>query len=171
VEVLLLKKAMNLSLAASILLLLLLEQLAQAVEPFQDVTQQAGLDGLSGDVAAWGDFDRDGYVDLYVAGQLWKNEKGTRFRRVADVPLAGAAIWGDYDNDGWLDLYSWSDGGKLFRNLEGRGFADVSDRTPRLPGKVSLGAAWGDFNGDGFIDLYVGGYEIWPSEEFPTSFC
>ena len=32
-----------------------------AQQPFEDVTQQAGLEGLSGGVAAWVDFDRDGW--------------------------------------------------------------------------------------------------------------
>ncbi len=140
-------------------------QFACAAEPFQDVTQQLKLNGLSGSAAAWGDFDRDGWVDLYVGGQLWRNDGGKRFALVKDQPLSGASIWGDFDNDGWLDLFSWASG-KLYRNLEGKGFADSGRSLPTKP-KVSLGATWGDFDGDGLLDLYVGGYEVWPAEEFP----
>jgi hypothetical protein len=132
-----------------------------ANEPFLDVTEKSGLKGMSGGVAAWGDFDNDGWTDLYTGGKLWHNEHGRRFSRVPDVPLQGPGIWGDFDNDGFLDLFSWSSGGKLFRNRKGQGFEDVSQNMPRLPMKVSLGATWGDFDGDGFLDLYVGGYEIW----------
>lgn len=135
------------------------DPLVQAAEPFRDVTEEVGLRGMSGDVGAWGDFDNDGWVDLYVGGQLWRNEAGQRFTRVEGSPLQGAGIWGDYDNDGWLDLFSWTAGGKLFKNRDGKSFDDVSDRIPRLPMAVSLGATWGDFDGDGFLDLYVGGYE------------
>lgn len=139
----------------------------RAAEPFEDVTQQVGLDGLSGGVAAWVDFDNDGWCDLYVAGQLWRNEQGKRFRRVEDVPLRGPGIWGDFDNDGWPDLFSWAGGGKLFRNVNGKAFEDVGTRLPKSPVQVSQGAAWGDFNGDGYLDLYVGGYEVWPASEYP----
>ncbi len=143
-----------------------------AAEPFEDVTQQVALDGLSGGVAAWADFDRDGWCDLYVAGQLWRNEQGKRFRRVEDVPLSGPGIWGDFDNDGWPDLFSWAGGGRLFRNVKGKAFEDVGRRLPKSPaqvgqGAVSQGATWGDFDGDGYLDLYVGGYEVWPAKEFP----
>jgi hypothetical protein len=138
-----------------------------ATEPFQDVTDAVGLKGLSGSVAAWGDFDNDGWVDLYAGGQLWRNEDGTRFRRVVGVPLAGPGIWGDFDNDGFLDLFSWSGDGRLFRNQQGGGFVDVGEALPKLPTTVSVGATWGDFDGDGFVDLYVGGYEVWPSKEYP----
>ncbi len=137
-----------------------------AVEPFEEVTQQVGLDGLSGGVAAWADFDGDGWSDLYVAGQLWRNEQGKRFDRMEDVPLSGPGIWGDFDNDGWPDLFSWSGGGRLFRNLNGKAFEDVSHMLPEPPIEVSRGAAWGDFNGDGYLDLYVGGYEVWPDKEY-----
>ena len=68
-------------------------------DQFQDVTEQVGLKGLSGGVAAWGDFDNDGWVDLYTDGQLWRNEQGKRFSPVKDLPRGGAAIWGDFDND------------------------------------------------------------------------
>ena len=139
---------------------------ASAIEPFQDVTEAVGLSGVSGGVAAWVDFDRDGWVDLYTAGQLWKNEKGQRFRRVSDAGLDGDGIWGDCDNDGYPDFFSWSGKGRIFRNLRGKGFEERSDGVPDLPMKVSLGAAWGDFDGDGFIDLYVGGYEIWQVSNF-----
>ena len=137
-----------------------------AVEPFLDVTDQRGLQGLSGGVAAWGDFDNDGWTDLYTGGQLWRNDRGQRFLRVQNLPLQGEGMWGDFDNDGYLDLFSWSAGGKLFRNKRGQGFEDVSGNMPRLPMKVSLGAAWGDFDGDGLLDLYVGGYEIWQVSNF-----
>jgi hypothetical protein len=137
-----------------------------AVEPFEDVTDKIGLKGLSGSVSAWGDFDNDGWVDLYAGGQLWRNEQGKCFTRVENTPLAGAGVWGDFDNDGYLDLFCWS-GGKLFRNLKGKGFELVAEAIPDLPTTVSLGGTWGDFDGDGFLDLYVGGYEVWPSKEYP----
>jgi hypothetical protein len=130
---------------------------AQAAEPFAEVTEAVGLKGVSGDVAAWGDFDGDGWTDLYVGGQLWRNVKG-KFVRV-EGPFSGPALWGDFDNDGRLDLFSWSGGGKLFRNRGEGKFEDASKALPRLPMSVSVGACWGDFDGDGFLDLYVGGYE------------
>lgn len=131
-----------------------------AAEPFQDVTANVGLSGLAIDVGSWGDFNNDGWVDLFVGGQLWRNEKGERFTRVEGTPLLGSGIWGDYDNDGFLDLFVWTAGGRLFKNLDGKSFDDMSERFPRLPIQISLGATWGDFDGDGFLDLYVGGYEI-----------
>lgn len=139
---------------------------SSAVEPFEDVTEKLGLGGLSGSVAAWSDFNNDGWADLYVGGQLWRNEQGNQFKRVENTPLAGPGIWGDFDNDGFLDVFSWAGTGKLFRNIKGESFEVVAG-FPVLPTTVSVGATWGDFNGDGFLDLYVGGYEVWPSKEYP----
>ena len=48
-------------------------RLTQAAEPFVDVTQQVGLDRLSGGVAAWADFDNDGYLDLVSGARLFRN--------------------------------------------------------------------------------------------------
>ena len=134
-------------------------------EPFRNVTDEVGLKGLSGSVAAWGDYDNDGWTDLYVGGQLWRNDRG-QFTCVEGTPLSGPGIWGDFDNDGFLDIFSWQGEGRLFKNLKGQGF-EVVQGLPKLPTTVSLGACWGDFNGDGFLDLYVGGYEVWPSKEYP----
>ena len=88
---------------------------------FSDVTEEAGLAGAgySMGVAA-GDYDNDGFVDLYVAGfnrnQLFHNNGDGTFTDVTEKagvggmvrqgkPWSVAAGWVDYNNDGWLDLF------------------------------------------------------------------
>jgi enediyne biosynthesis protein E4 len=88
---------------------------------FSDVTKKAGLEGIgySMGVAA-GDYDNDGFVDLYIAGfnhnQLMHNNGDGTFKDVTEkagvvgnVPGIGKAWavtagWFDYNNDGLLDL-------------------------------------------------------------------
>jgi hypothetical protein len=89
---------------------------------FTDVTESAGLKGVGYSMgAAAGDYDNDGYVDLYVTGvnrnQLFHNNGNGTFTDVTDgagvggmVPGIGkewsvAAGWFDYNNDGHLDLF------------------------------------------------------------------
>jgi hypothetical protein len=65
--------------------------------------------------AVWGDYDNDGYEDLFLykwgRPELFRNERGRRFVRVtteAGLPSwinANTAIWLDYDRDGLLDLF------------------------------------------------------------------
>ena len=89
---------------------------------FTDVTQKAGLQGIgySMGVAA-GDYDNDGFVDLYVTGvnrnQLFHNNGDGTFTDVTEKAGVGgivsklgkawsvAAGWFDYNNDGLLDLF------------------------------------------------------------------
>jgi hypothetical protein len=84
---------------------------------FTDVTAKAGLDGEGhyGQGVAVGDFDNDGYPDLYVTGYgraiLYHNNGDGTFTDVtakAGVADEGewstSAGWFDYDKDGWLDL-------------------------------------------------------------------
>jgi hypothetical protein len=89
---------------------------------FTDVTESAGLKGIgySMGVAA-GDYDNDGFVDLYVTGvncnQLFHNNGDGTFTDVTEKagvsgripgfgkPWAVTAGWVDYDNDGRLDLF------------------------------------------------------------------
>ena len=88
---------------------------------FTDVTAKAGLAGVGYSMgAAAGDYDNDGFVDLYVTGvnrnQLFRNNGDGTFSDVTEkagvtgtVPGIGkawavAAGWFDYNNDGLLDL-------------------------------------------------------------------
>lgn len=83
---------------------------------FTDVTAEAGLSGEGYSMAAAaGDFDNDGFTDLFVAGvdrnTLYRNLGNGRFGEVtAKAGLNGnhwsiSAAWLDYDNDGYLDLF------------------------------------------------------------------
>ncbi len=94
---------------------------------FEDVTSLAGLEGITGSRSAtWGDYDRDGWVDLFVprrsAGRLMRNLHDGRFEdRTRDAGLASAgaahdARWFDYDRDGYLDLVLQGSGDSLFHN-------------------------------------------------------
>jgi hypothetical protein len=83
---------------------------------FEDVTERAGMkgEGFSMGVAA-GDYDNDGYVDLYVTGyganHLYHNNGDGTFADLArKLAVAGggwstSAGWFDYDRDGRLDLF------------------------------------------------------------------
>jgi tetratricopeptide (TPR) repeat protein len=165
---------------------------------FADVTADAGIDfqhfaGVRssqlpedmGSGAAWGDYDNDGWLDLYVVNEpgpltrspeelaasparaaLYHNEGDGTFTEVAadaGVDFRGfgmAAAWGDYDNDGWADLFVSAYGeNALYRN---NGDGTFEDRTEAagMAGLVGYwsGAAWSDYDLDGSLDLYVGGY-------------
>ena len=67
-----------------------------------------------------------------------------------------AASWFDYDRDGWPDLYVANDfygPDRLYRNLEGKRFEEVTNRVlPHIPW-FSMGTDVGDINNDGWPDL------------------
>jgi hypothetical protein len=128
------------------------------------------------------DFDNDGRVDIFynnLMGQFWalfRNE-GDVFQHVSPQsrvsqlsrPYSGwSAGFIDFDNDGWKDLYSANgdvDNVKpdarqhdtMFRNLDGKRFADVSSEmgTAFLRTGYQRGSAFGDLNNDGFPDIVV----------------
>jgi hypothetical protein len=115
---------------------------------------------------AWGDYDGDGDLDLYVAklgaNKLYRNSAGASFEDVGAAMLIddggnGHGIaWGDYDNDGDLDLYQSDTGGqnRLFRN-DGVDFQNVAPAVGIVDSGPGQGVAWGDFDNDGFLDLYI----------------
>jgi hypothetical protein len=124
-----------------------------------------------GGVAA-GDYDGDGWVDLYfVVGDTNSNRMyrnlgdGTFSLTFSDASLFGTRGCGptfvDYDGDGWLDLFVGGVEGTplyVFRNQADGTFADVTDSTGltrRSELEQNIGAAFGDYDRDGDLDLFV----------------
>lgn len=128
------------------------------------------------------DYDNDGRVDIFyndLMGQSWAlfQNKGDFFRYVSpQSKIAGLSArlsgWSngfiDYDNDGWKDLYSANGDvdniapnarqhDSMFRNVDGKQFADVSEQlgSDFLRVGFQRGSAFGDLNNDGFLDLVV----------------
>ena len=141
---------------------------------FIDVAREWGVEAprrsqeFGGVGAAVADFDRDGFLDLFVANYgpsaMYRNDRGRRFVDVtASVGLffeqhATTPSWGDVDNDGRPDLYvagflatdtHYPD--HLFLNTP----AGFRDALPPIVAEhdASHGVQWVDFDGDGALDL------------------
>jgi enediyne biosynthesis protein E4 len=124
---------------------------------------------------AWGDYDNDGYPDLYVANSgtvsnLYHNNGDETFTKVneepfiTDVSSCAGASWGDCDNDGDLDLFVSTGQLGMYVNWfylnDGDGtFTKVTDSPLVNEATWSSGSAWGDYDKDGDLDLAVGGYD------------
>jgi hypothetical protein len=83
---------------------------------FTDVTEESGIDARGyGMGLAAGDFNNDGWVDLYITyygySQLWRNNGNGTFTDVTQASGTNVEGWGqsaawvDFDRDGWLDLF------------------------------------------------------------------
>ncbi|MGA2693518.1 MAG: FG-GAP-like repeat-containing protein [Opitutaceae bacterium] len=144
---------------------------------FKEMAHAYGLDVVDSSVmAAFCDYDRDGYLDLYIAtnvlnaktnpdgqrGYLFHNNRNGTFTNVTDTAGIGgpsqshSATWWDYDNDGWPDLYVANDYGfpdKLYHNNRDGTFTDVIDRVAPHTSFSSMGSDLGDVNNDGLIDF------------------
>ena len=153
---------------------------------FEDVTEASGiLDFHPTQAAAWGDFDNDGWLDLFVGNEsvpgfpnpckLFRSngapadEGPVTFSEVAaSVGVAAGGMvkgvaWGDVDNDGWIDLYLSRFGAPnlLFHNRpaeDGREFSQIAQSAGVAEPRMSFPTWFWDVDNDGWLDLFVGSY-------------
>ena len=144
---------------------------------FADVTAKALVGGAYGPGlgVSTADFNRDGWIDIYVANdgepnQLWINQKDGTFKDTG--LLSGSAVngggnaeasmgvdAGDFDNDGDDDVFitNWLDQMNILYVNDGSGsFQDrkaASGLGPPSLAKTGFGTAWFDFDNDSWLDL------------------
>ena len=137
----------------------------------QDTTAAAG--------ASWGDYDRDGDLDLHICRYvesandlgpeyrniLMRNEGGFSFTNVTEessmgeyLRLSFQSIWFDWDGDGWQDLYVINDkngANALYHNQQNGDFIDVAPSVGAALVLDAMTASLGDFNQDGHQDIFM----------------
>ena len=142
---------------------------------FRDATDKAGVGELEdARGAAFGDYDNDGDLDLYVTNLasaqgaplpnvLYRNNGKAIFEDVTEEAGVGGedyslgAVFGDLDNDGHLDLYVVNNGGPniLYHNNGDGTFTDVTSEAGVGDEGLGANAALGDINNDGYLDIYL----------------
>lgn len=154
---------------------------------FADDAAKAGVGRVAfAKGAAWGDYDNDGFPDLYVSNYeqenfFYRNNGDGTFTEMAKAlgvegPIASFPTWFfDYDNDGCQDLFVSSyvqsvaevmkellrrpvaaETMRLYKNNCRGGFDDVSEATGVNRISMAMGANYGDIDNDGFLDFYLG---------------
>jgi hypothetical protein len=154
---------------------------------FEEVSKKAGVDdpekyyGLG---ATWGDYDNDGWPDLFVAddatpNHLYHNNHDGTFSdeaMVAGIAMNGegqalgsmGVTWGDYDHSGRLSMFvtEFADQpNTLYHNLGAQEFEDVAMQSrlgqPSLP-YLGWGTQFFDMDNDGWFDLFVACGHVYP---------
>ena len=146
---------------------------------FTDVSIGSGLDrSINTFAIAAGDYNNDGFIDLYMTrlgfyggeGDLLRNNGDGTFTNVTKE--AGLSVWGpgfspawvDYDGDGLLDLFIANNLGglfdrktpnRLFHNNGDGTFTEVSEQAGLKTIWPTIGCAWGDYDNDGRPDLFL----------------
>lgn len=154
---------------------------------FEEVSKKAGVDdpdhyyGLG---VEWGDYDNDGWPDLYVANDsgpnyLYRNKHDGTFEDVS--MLAGIAVsgdglqqgsmgvdWGDYLRDGHMGMFVTNfteQPDTLYKNIGKGEFTDVS-LNAKLAQPTYLNVGWGtgfvDFSNSGWLDLFIANGHVYP---------
>ena len=146
---------------------------------FTDVTRSTGIHNPEGKGlgVAWGDYNNDGNVDIYVANDstenlFYQNLGNGKFAEIGfmiGVALSENGVvengmgtaFGDWDNDGWIDLTvtNYTDQKNTFYHNDGDGFFTDSTATTKTAKitypYVGWATAFVDIDNDGYKDVFV----------------
>ena len=149
---------------------------------FSDRTREAGLMGLTGGLnIITGDYNNDGFVDVFVLRGAWMMEEGkfpnsllknngdgtfedvTEAAHVLSFHPTQTGVWFDFDGDGWLDLFigneSMSRGRphpcELYHNNRDGTFTNMAAAAGVAVRAFVKGVACADYDNDGRPDLYL----------------
>jgi len=143
----------------------------------------AGSSGLSGarfGTLVWGDFDKDGDLDLLQTGyddnsnqitKVYRNDGGafTDLNLGLQGTYLSSAAWGDYDNDGYLD-FAYVGYYNIFKIYHNNGDGSFTDINSPIVGYGYGSLSWADYDNDGDLDLLVSGYDFSLSRQITKVF-
>jgi len=138
---------------------------------FQNYTSSAGLNivALGNEMTAvWGDYNNDGYLDIYICkfyanNELYKNNKNGTFSLVTDDAGVGdfrdseGALWTDFNDDGWIDLYvvNREQENTFYVNNQNGTFTERGGELNTDNIELGRNALFFDYNKDGYLDLFI----------------
>jgi len=154
---------------------------------FEEVSRKSGAEDKNkyyGLGVIWGDYDNDGWPDLYVANDagpnyLFHNKHNGTFEEIgmlSGIALSGdgqeqgsmGVDWGDYLHEGRLAMFITNfteQPDTLYRDLGKDSFADVSWAAklaqPTYP-LVGWGTAFFDMDNDGWLDIFIANGHVYP---------
>ena len=153
---------------------------------FTDVSVQAGIlqDGFYTFCAAFFDFNKDGWQDIYTASDhspvnhLYRNNGDGTFTEIGNASGTGVSIDAmsttidDADDDGYLDIYvtNTSAGNAFFKNNANGTFTDIAPATGTLMNSWAWGAVFIDGSNKGSKDLYVSAMTDNPAEGLTSAY-
>lgn len=139
-----------------------------------DTASIVSKEGTGTSTASWGDYDGDGYLDLFVGrfnlqNFLYHNNGNGTFSKVTSGTLLNdswktySSKWADLDNDGDLDLFQTTSGNGLaspnknviYKNTGGGSFTKVNSGSVYLENRSSTGCGIADINNDGALDILI----------------
>ena len=139
---------------------------------FTQVTEGIAVNDFGySETAAWGDYDNDGFVDLYVTNSdslkqnyLYHNNGDATFTKVlsgdlvTDAYISRCANWIDFDLDGDADLFVTNEANQhenFYINNGDATFTKLSSDPLVMNGGKTMSSSWADVDNDGDFDVFL----------------
>lgn len=123
------------------------------------------------ETASWGDYDKDGFVDLYVCNSagarrnfLYHNNGNGTFTKITtgtiatDAFFSRCANWVDIDNDNDLDMFVSNENNNnenIYRNDGAGTFVKLTTGPLLTNGDSTMSGSWADYDNDGDLDVFL----------------